>query len=305
MVKMERSWVRKMNKTEDKRLRCYQKKFGEEVMDYLCFPNLEKISFVSHLFSTRTGGVSEGAIGRLNLSYAREENRANVDENFRRVASVLESDISNMVCTDQTHTNNVRIVGKNDAGKGTIRQRDYENIDGIITNEPGIVLSAFFADCVPIYVVDPVHKAIGLAHSGWRGTVQKISAKMLNEMHKHYGTNPEDCVCAVGPSICRECYEVSEDVAQEFYKLFGEEPATCKEEADREQKVLYRKEDGKYQLDLWLANEKILILAGVLKKNICVTDLCTCCNSKLLFSHRASHGIRGNLGAFLMINEED
>ncbi len=218
-----------------------------------------------------------------------------MEENFRRLAEAMDVKYENFVFSDQTHTTNVRKITAEDAGNGLVREKSFFDTDGMITNVPGLVLSTFYADCVPLYFADPVHKAIGLSHSGWKGTVGRIGRATVEAMTREYGTKPEDLICAIGPSICQECYEISQDVAVEFQKEF----------ASHESEILYKKENGKYQLDLWRCNEIILTEAGVKKENIATTNICTCCNSKLLFSHRASQGRRGNLGAFLMITGSD
>ncbi|HIT89793.1 MAG TPA: peptidoglycan editing factor PgeF, partial [Candidatus Merdenecus merdavium] len=194
--------------------------------------------------------------------------------------------------THQTHTTDVRIVKEDDRGKGFSTPMDYQDVDGLITNVPGLVLATFFADCVPLYFVDPIKKAIGLSHSGWRGTVGRIGKVTVEKMAEVYGSNPEDLIVAIGPSICQGCYEVSEDVASEFYKEFTKEQG---------KEILLDKGHGKYLLDLWRANEIILLEAGVKKDHMSITDLCTCCNHELLFSHRASGGKRGNLAALISL----
>lgn len=260
-------------------------------LEYLTFPLLDKTGVVRHLFSTRLGGVSEGIYASMNLSYTRGDRKEAVDENYRRIAGVLGCGLEDIVCSDQTHTTNLKVVGRNDGGKGITRTRDYHDVDGLLTDEPGIVLATFYADCVPLYFVDTKHCAIALAHSGWRGTVARMGQCVVEKMKEAYGTAPEDIVAAVGPSICQECYEVSEDVAQAFVKEFNK--------PGQKQEILQEKGGGKYQLDLWRANEIVLTEAGILPSRIQVTDLCTCHNSAYLFSHRASQGKRGNLGAFL------
>lgn len=257
----------------------------------LKYPLLEQTGIVEHCFTTRIGGVSKGIYESLNLSFTRGDEDAAVRENFRRLAGAMETDVSKFVFTDQTHTTNVRRVTAEDAGKGIVKERDYTDIDGLITNEPGLVLSTFYADCVPLYFVDPVHRAIGMSHSGWKGTVGKMGAVTITAMKREFGTEAKDLVCAIGPSICQDCYEVSEDVADAFKEAF---PGHADE-------ILLDKKNGKYQLDLWRTNEIVLTEAGVLKENIAVTNICTCCNPDLLFSHRASHGKRGNLGAFIYL----
>ena len=257
----------------------------------LKYPLLEQTGIVEHCFTTRIGGVSKGIYESLNLSFTRGDEDAAVRENFRRLAGAMKTDVSKFVFTDQTHTTNVRRVTAEDAGKGIVKERDYTDIDGLITNEPGLVLSTFYADCVPLYFVDPVHRAIGMSHSGWKGTVGKMGAATITAMKREFGTETKDLVCAIGPSICQDCYEVSEDVADAFKEAF---PGHADE-------ILLDKKNGKYQLDLWRANEIVLTEAGVLKEKIAVTNICTCSNPDLLFSHRASHGKRGNLGAFIYL----
>lgn len=259
-------------------------------MEYLTFPALEKTGMVRHLFSTRMGGVSEGIFSTMNLSYTRGDRKEAVDENFRRVAQALGCGVEDFVCSDQTHTANVRRVTGADRGKGIVTPKDYTDVDGLITDEEGIVLATFYADCVPLFLVDTKNRAIGLSHSGWRGTVGRMGAHTIAAMKEAYGTQAEDLVVAIGPSICRECYEVSSDVAAQFEREF---PETALQE------ILFPKGGGKYQLDLWRANSHVFLEAGVPEERIHVTDICTCCNPDYLFSHRASQGRRGNLGAFL------
>lgn len=261
---------------------------------YLQFPALLELEVCRHLFSTRIGGVSEGDLSSMNLSYTRGDKKENVDENFRRIAKVLECEMDDFVLTHQTHTTNVRVVTKDDKGKGIVRERDYENVDGLITNVPGIVLSTFYADCVPLYFVDPVKRAIGLSHSGWRGTVNKMGKVTVEKMMEEYESNPSDIIAAIGPSICVDCYEVSMDVAEEFLCAF--------EDADNLSQIVIQKSEEKAMLDLWQANLAVLCEAGIKREHITLPDVCTACNKDILFSHRASNGKRGNLGAFLVLN---
>ena len=260
----------------------------------LHFPLLEKCSFITHAFTTRMGGVSTGDCTSMNLSFTRGDDEAAVRENYRRIAAALGTDAKQFVCSDQTHTTNVRRATKADAGKGVVIPKDYTDVDGLITNEPGIVLSTFYADCVPLYFVDPVHRAIGLSHSGWRGTVNKMGQATIEAMKREFGSRAADLYCAIGPSICQDCYEISRDVAEEFMKAFPEHVND----------ILLQKSEEKFQLDLWKANEIVMLESGILPEHLAVTNICTCCNPTELFSHRASKGKRGNLAAFLMIKEE-
>lgn len=264
----------------------------------LKFPLLQKTGVVEHGFTTRVGGASSGIFSTLNLSYIRGDQKSAVDENFRRVAVSIGAQVSDFVLTDQTHTAVIRLATKADRGKGVIKERDYHDVDGLVTDEPGLVLSAFFADCVPLFFVDPIHRAAGLSHSGWRGTIARIGQATVQAMGQAFGSRPEDIYCAIGPSICQSCYEVSEELAIRFQEEF---PAGGQELCRPQQKQQAQQQAAKYQLNLWKANEIVLKEAGIQPSHLAVANICTSCNSNLLFSHRASHGKRGNLGAFIKL----
>lgn len=260
----------------------------------LKFPLLEELPFVEHLFTTKEGGVSKGDYATMNVSFTRGDEREDVLENYRRIAGIFGVELSDIVVSHQTHTTNVKRVTKEDGGKGVVSERDYENVDGLITNDKNLVLCTMYADCVPLYFVDVKNQAIGLSHSGWKGTAGQMGKRTLERMAEEFGTKPEEVYAAIGPSICVDCYEVSEDVIEAFSRVFTEQEMT---------QICYIKENGKYQLDLWKANEIILLNAGVLKEHIEVTRLCTHCNSDRMFSHRKTGDKRGNLGAFLCLKD--
>lgn len=265
---------------------------GEKAVPYFTFPAFDELPGIIHGFSSRLGGVSEGCLSSMNLSFSRGDEPERVRENFRRIAESIGFSEKDLVFSMQTHTANVRRVGREDCGRGLERPVGYCDVDGLVTNEPGVVLATFYADCVPLFFVDPVHHCIGLSHSGWRGTVGKIGKATVETMAKEFGSEPGDLLAAVGPSICQECYEVSEEVIGLFRENFAEELWP---------KLFYRKDNGHYQLNLWEANRLIFQEAGILPQHITVTDICTACNPELLFSHRASGGKRGNLAGFLEI----
>lgn len=266
----------------------------EKEVPYLEYPLLTDTKIVHHGFSTRLGGVSQGCYASMNLSFTRGDDEAAVRENYYRIAKSIGVKCENMVLSQQTHTTNVRVVTEKDKGKGIVKPLDYTDVDGMVTNIHGICLVTFYADCVPLYFVDPVQKAIGLSHSGWRGTVGEIGKETIRKMEEQYGSDPKDILAAVGPSICKDCYEVSEDVILEFQKNFKERYW---------KDLFYRKENGKYQLDLWKANEIIFKESGILPEHIAMTNVCTHCNSEILYSHRTSGDRRGNLAAFLALKE--
>lgn len=259
---------------------------------YLFFDKLNEMEIVKNGFSTRLGGVSKGHLSTMNLAFERGDDPENVLENYKIMAKTLGVDFNKMVLSKQTHTTNILRVTKEHFGMGITKERNYDNIDGLVTNEKGVTLVTLYADCVPLFFVDPVNEAIGASHSGWKGTVNKMGKCTVERMTKEFGTKPEDLMVAIGPSICQRCYEVSEDVIDEFRKNFAKKIV---------KDICYQKDNGKYQLDLWKANYYVLIEAGVKTENISTTNICTCCNSELLFSHRASKGMRGNMGAFLTL----
>lgn len=265
---------------------------GGNVLPLLRFPLLSQCAFVSHCFTTRGGGVSTGVCGSLNLSFSRGDAPQAVEENFRRVAEAFGVTPAQIVCSMQTHTTNVRRVGRDDAGAGVVSPLPWSDVDGLITDEPGILLATFYADCVPLYFVDPVHRAIGLSHSGWRGTAARMGTLTVRAMKDAFGTRPEELLCAIGPSICQDCYEVGGDVAEQFSDGFSQADGA----------LLRVGGDGAFHLNLWEANRQVLLSAGVRGDRIQTTDICTCCNPDNLFSHRYTKGRRGNLGAFLMLN---
>ena len=135
-------------------------------------------------------------------------------------------------------------------------------------------------------------KVIALSHSGWRGTVNKMANVTIEKMQKEFGCNPADILAAIGPSICQDCYEVSEDVIDQFRQNYKEEYWPD---------LFYKKENGKYQLNLWKANEYNFLDGGIKSENIAMTNVCTCCNPEVLFSHRITGFNRGNLSAFLSL----
>ena len=253
---------------------------------FLSYPMFEETGIVNHGFSTRFGGVSKGCYATMNISTTRGDDPAAVAENCRRMAKALGVEVEDFTYTQQTHTTNVVVVKADDKGKR------FAETDGMITNVPGICLVTFYADCVPLYFVDPVKKVIGLSHSGWRGTVGKIGKVTVEKMTAEYDCDPKDILAAIGPSICQNCYEVSEDVIERFKENFDEHLW---------QDLFYQKENGKYQLDLWEANHQIFLEAGIKEEHIAVTNVCTHCNPEVLFSHRTTGNARGNVSAFLAL----
>ena len=264
---------------------------NENTVPYLVYNSLEEINFIKHGFSTRLGGVSEGIFSTMNMAFNRGDNPDSVTENYRRLCGSVGLDFESLTASAQDHHTFVRKVTKADRGVGIYRPRDMQSVDALITNERGVTLVTYYAECTPLFFVDTKNKAIGLAHAGWRGTVGRIGQKVVEKMTAEFGTNPEDLVCAVGPAISKCCYEVDKTCADEFYALTDLDNST----------FIFTKENNKFMLDLLETNRQILVKAGVKAENITLSDLCTRCNSDLLWSHRATNGQRGTMCAVMCL----
>ena len=259
-------------------------------------PLFQRETGLKHGFSTRKGGVSKDHLASLNLSFSVEDAKENVLENFRRIGERFGKTPEDFVLSKQSHETKVLKVGTKDRGKGITKDRDYEGIDALITDEEGIILSCFSADCVPILFYDPIHKTVGACHSGWRGTKGKILQNVVEEMRKHFSSNPAEILVAIGPSICKEQYVVSEDLALSFledYPDLGEDTAS----------PIQRISKDKFQLDLWDLNRRIALDCGIKEEHISISGYCTMENPELFFSHRYSQGKRGLQGAFICLQD--
>ncbi len=257
-------------------------------LQYLKFPKIEKCGITRHLFSTRHGGVSKNYCATMNLSFNRGEPREDTLKNYEILCGAENIDTKNLVLSAQTHTNNVISVTKEDCGTG-IYKPSFCDVDGLITNQSGVALVTQYADCTPLVFCDPVKKVIATSHAGWRGTVKLIGKVTVEKMAKNFGCNPKDILAGIGPCINKCCYEVDEPVYNEFLKI----PFLNLEN------IFTEKNNGRYMLNLIEANKQILIHSGLLPENIDCSDICTCCNSEDLHSHRATGGKRGNLAAII------
>ena len=260
---------------------------------YLTYNSLSEIKFINHAFTTRLGGVSEGEFTSMNTAFNRNDDPNRVTENYKRICGSAGFEFESLVASAQDHHTYVRAVTSKEKGIGIYRPRDLESVDALITNEPGVTLVTYYADCTPLFFVDVKNRAIGLAHAGWRGTVGRIGEKVIEKMTALYGTDPKNVTCAVGPAISVCCYEVDEPCAANFLALT---------DLDTD-KFVFEKGGGKYMLNLLEANKQILMAAGVQEKNITLSDLCTNCNSELLWSHRATKGYRGTMSAMMCLKQ--
>ena len=264
-----------------------------ESVPYLTYNSLSEIKFIKHGFSTRLGGVSKGIFDSMNLAFNRGDNYDDVMENYNRLSKSIGLSFDTLVASAQDHNTFVRVVTEDNYGIGITKPRDIQSVDALVTNRKSVTLVTYYADCTPLFFVDVKSKAIGLAHAGWRGTVGRIGKKVIEKMTEEFGTSPSDLVCAVGPAISKCCYEVDKTCADEFYKLA---------ELDTS-KFIFPYKNNKFMIDLLETNRQILINSGVKPENITVSDLCTRCNSDLLWSHRATNGQRGTMCAMMCITD--
>jgi YfiH family protein len=296
---------------------------------YLTFPEWEKYGELRHLFTTRWGGVSTGPCENWNLGFGTgsdQDTPEHREHNVAVLADCLGTTPDHMVWTQQTHTTNIRNVTEKDAGRGTVRPRGYTDIDGLVTDRRNVALITTHADCNPLFFYDPVRHVIGLAHSGWKGTLAGIGRVMIGKMRDDYGSDPADILCGIGPALCGDCFEVDKAVADQFLSAdprFGAftyrkdriglvavpesgtapaalasvaSPTASGGSAPMRLGVL-----PKYFVDLWKVNRLLFEDAGVLPEHIFCMGLCTKENTNIFFSHRGQNGRRGLMAAAMML----
>ncbi|AOY77416.1 peptidoglycan editing factor PgeF [Clostridium formicaceticum] len=252
----------------------------------------QQLGMVKHGFSTRIGGVSTAHNSSLNLSFKTKDHKAHVMTNLQRFCEAIDIKVENLVLADQIHRDEIKLVTIEDRGKGIFCEKDYSGVDGLITNVSGIALMTYHADCVPLLFVDPIKKVIAASHAGWRGTALKIGQKTVEKMIKKFECRVEDITVAIGPSIGKCCYEVSNEVVKEFNTNFT-----------YTSNIAFPNTEGKYMLDLWEANRISLKEIGVLDRNIFIANMCTACNTDLFYSHRKEKGLTGRMASVIELTE--
>lgn len=252
---------------------------------------LEERVPVKAVFSSRTGGLSLPPYASLNLGLHVGDNPELVMANRRLLADTLDLPLECWVIGEQVHGNRVALVEWQDAGRGSEELANaLAGIDAMVTSESRVALVAFYADCVPLFLVDPVKRVLGLAHAGWRGTVLGIGGRVVTRMVREFNSCPADLLAAIGPSIGRCCYQVDTRVG-----------VAVKERLPWANKVLTPDGSNHYRLDLPRANYLELLAAGLRPENIELANLCTCCLSDTFFSYRATGGPTGRQAALLSL----
>ncbi len=256
-------------------------------VEYYTIEAFEETGLVNHCFTTKKGGVSKGCYESMNLRLSSEDLKENVIKNFHIICDTLGFDYNHLVFSNQVHEDNILYVGKNDWGNGLKFDNKFKSADGLITDERDVVLVTFYADCVPLFFLDKRKKVIALSHSGWKGTFLNIAGKTVEKFKTDFGSDPQDILVGIGPSI-REChFEVGEDVRDKFLDKFGADYI------------------GYYDKKPHINLQKIIIdelkNEGILLDNITDANICTFCNSENLYSHRKTQWKRGNLAAFMSL----
>lgn len=260
-------------------------------IQYYTIPLLANTGQVVCAFTTRHGGVSEKPYDSMNMAFHVGDDIEKVRQNRKLICDALGIDAAELVAADQVHGDVIKEVVASDLGQGAM---EYDTTipatDALMTNVKGVPLSTYYADCVPVFLMDPVKGVIALAHAGWKGTVALIGYKTVDRMTALYGCRPEDMIAGIAPSIGPCCYEVDSQVADKVKEVFPYWP-----------ELLMEKGNGKWQFNLWEANKRQLMDAGLQEQNIAVAEVCTACHSDLLFSHRADGGKSGRMAALLML----
>ena len=252
------------------------KEYGK--IRYYVDEKIESVCGLSHIFTTRHGGFSEGPLATMNMSPSRD-NPDTVKLNYKTVCMCENIPAERCVLSHQTHTTNIKVVTEEDAGKGIFKESDIKDIDGLITNVKNLPLVIFYADCVPVLLYDPVKKVVAAVHAGWRGTVNNIVGKAVRIMQEVFGCNPQNTLAAIGPSIAQCCFETGPEVAEEFISAGLSEYIKIQRE--------------KFYIDLQGVNEHFLKESGV--SSVTLSHLCTKCNTNEFFSHRGCGADTGRM----------
>ena len=250
------------------------------------FAHLVEDAWLVHAVFTRQGGVSRPPYASLNLGHTVGDDPAAVDTNHDRVYQALGLSRFQSVTCHLTHSADIFVVTA--AHRGCVVGQG----DGMVTADQGVFLSMRFADCAPILLHDPVRKAVGLAHAGWRGTVKNVAGAAVHTMVRELGCSPENITAVIGPAIGPCCYEVGEDVIQALLASFH--GGALEDTAHR----LFSRRNGRHaHFDLWEANRRQLVAAGV--GRIVTSGMCTACRTDRFFSHRAERGRTGRFGVVI------
>jgi len=250
-------------------------------------PQLEKLGFACCM-STRIGGVSTGETATMNLSFKRKDSEENVRENYRRLAKAMDRPVESLCLSRQVHGVEILEANGDDAYRSLTPGAVSREGDAWISNDPALTLIRHHADCTPVYLADPEHKAMALIHAGWKGTVNRITQLTAEAMFRRYGTRPENLWAVIGPAIDSCCFEIQADVIALLEENFPGDP-------------LVVEHDGSTYGDLKRCNQLQLTRLGVLPEHILTSSLCTACHTDILYSHRKEKGHTGIMASAMYL----
>lgn len=248
---------------------------------------LSKLPGLLHGFTARMGGVSAPPFDSLNLTFGKVDARENVERNFEIFCKAANVPYESLCIINFEHGTHVAVVTHADCGRGFSIEA-LPPCDGLVTNDPEVTLVSSHADCGAFFLYDPVRRAIGIAHAGWKGMLGRIGKNLVEAMVNNYGSNPGDIIASNGPCICRDCYEVDATLATQFEAEFG---LDCSVQG----------KPGKRQLDLEIPAAVQLLEAGVLPEHITLMHACTFELPEFLFSHRRARGTTGDMAGFIKL----
>jgi len=262
---------------------------GKE-LEYIQFKRLLEFPELVHCYTLSTNQFDVAGNDTL------ENNKESVLSNYKKLSNELKIDYNKIIRPYQTHTDVVENVNE-EVEEIQVFHKSYWNVDGLLTNKPNIVFSLGYADCIPIFLYDPIKKVIGNIHSGWKGTLKQIAKKAVSKMIRDYGCNAKDIICAIGPSIRKCHFEVDREVCSMFYKEFLD--------TDRIHDIISNgNEEGKYFIDTVLINKIILKQVGLSEDNIIDSNICTVCNSDIMHSFRVKHEQAGRNTAIIGLRKD-
>ena len=245
----------------------------------------------AHGFSTRLGGVSPAPWDSLNLGANRGDDPANIRENFNRFCAAVGADANALVKNHQVHGTTVRPVTEADILPDSAQAGTFEG-DGLVTDRPGVCLTIFSGDCIPILLYDPKRRCAAAVHAGWRGTAAGAATKAVEAMVQGYGCRPEHILAAIGPGIGPCCFETHSDVPDGLRTGLGEDAAPL---------IRPLPARGKFSVDLKGANARWLERAGLDREHIALCPACTACELDVFWSHRVQGNTRGSMAAMIQL----
>jgi hypothetical protein len=251
--------------------------YRQENLPFYQFEILSRVEGIGHIVTTRSGGVSPPPRDSLNLSFGNGDKKAHIQKNLEVLSRAIGIASNHIITANQVHGSRVKVVSHLD-------NDGPDDSDALITAATGICVMVLTADCVPILLCDPARRVVGAVHAGWKGTLEGIAQKAVDVFVQNFGAQPQDMMAGIGPSIGPCCFEVGPEVEARFIETWGTWD------------LRRGKKEGKNHIDLWNANARQLIHAGIPESQIEIANLCTCHNVDTFFSYRSEGATTGRFG---------